>query len=92
MQDSETLDEQIDRLRAMAADGRDGYGKWDLSPNDRTAIAAVLAEVTRLRRLEEAARDLAAEVERVERGECTYAASHCFDRLCDFNAAAMESR
>jgi len=52
MQDAETLDEQLDRLLAMAADG---HGKWDLSDNDRAAIAAVLAEVARLRKVEAAA-------------------------------------
>ena len=57
MQDSETLDEQLGRVRAMVAD--DHCAKWDLSDNDRAALAAVLAEVARHRQaLAEARREV----------------------------------
>lgn len=45
--EGETLDEQLDRLRAMAAD--EHGSKWDLSPNDRAAIAAVVGRLEKAR-------------------------------------------
>jgi hypothetical protein len=42
----EALDEQLDRLRAMAADERGA--KWDLSPNDRVALYAALDRINAL--------------------------------------------
>jgi hypothetical protein len=40
---SETFEEQIERVRAMATDERGA--KWDLSDNDRAALTALLAVV-----------------------------------------------
>jgi len=42
--------EHIERLRAMAADDK-GW-TWDLSGNDRAALAWALAEIERLREFE----------------------------------------
>jgi hypothetical protein len=44
MSEAETWDEQRERLHAMTADS----GTWDLSDNDRAAIAAALAQIDRL--------------------------------------------
>lgn len=47
MDESESLHEQYERLRAMTADDRGAT--WDLSDRDRAAITAVLEDAEQLR-------------------------------------------
>ena len=53
----------------------------------RNAYPAIAAELRRARKIEAAARALAHEVNRVERGQTTYARSRVYDRLGDFTRA-----